>query len=345
MEHQTMSFVVYYAHSLLAHECAHQWFGDKVTCGSWEDIWLNEGFATYMEGLTEEYLYTAADWYAWRSGRINNITSAPGGSVLCDDTTSVNRIFDGRLSYDKGSYLLHMLRWKLGDNLFFQSLRNYLNDPLLAYNYAKTPDLIHHLETTSGQNLTNFFNQWYYNQGYPSYQVEWNQIGNSLFVRINQTQSDASVSFFEMPVPVLFQNGGNDTTLVFNHTSSGQIFSATLNFTAATVAFDPELWIISANNSVIHNSALGTNDLSAGNSSVQIYPNPVSNEVTIKPENQSTQISLIEISDVLGHVIIKQDAGQSSMKTTIDLSGLSGGIYFINVKTDKGFFKKKIVKM
>ncbi len=338
MEHQTMSYVVAFNHSLIAHECAHQWFGDKVTCGSWEDIWLNEGFATYMEGLTEEYMFPA-DWYTWRSGRVNSITSVSDGSVLCEDTTSVSRIFDGRLSYDKGGYLLHMLRWKLGDNLFFQALRNYLNDPVLAYGYAKTPDLIHHLETTSGQSLTTFFNQWYYNQGYPSYQVVYSQVGNNLTVKIDQTQSDPSVTFFEMPVPIRFQDATHDTTLVFNHTSSGEIFNATLNFTATTVTFDPELWLISKNNTV-----LSARDISLDNSFVNVFPNPARDEVVIHIKN-TIQVSTLEITDMLGHVVFKNDLNQRLSETKVNLSHISNGIYFLNLETEKGFFKKKLVKM
>lgn len=119
-EHQTMSFMGGWSHGLQAHELAHQWFGDKVTCGSWRDIWLNEGFATYLEGLTQEAGIGTIDFKSWLQGKINNVTSATGGSVWVDDTTSVNRIFNGRLSYDKGGMLLHMLRWKLGDANFFK---------------------------------------------------------------------------------------------------------------------------------------------------------------------------------------------------------------------------------
>ena len=130
--------------------------------------------------------------------------------------------------------------------MFFQSLKNYLNDPDLAFNYARTPDLKDHLEATSGQNLTNFFNQWYHNQGYPTYQVIWHQNGNNVNVKINQTQSHASVSFFEMPVPIRFSASGRDTIVVFNHTSSGQVFNCNLNFAVATVTVDPDLWLISS---------------------------------------------------------------------------------------------------
>ncbi len=114
MEHQTMSFMGNFGFKLIAHELAHQWFGDYITLGSWQDIWLNEGFATYLEGLSYEHLIDS-NWHQWKQGKVERITGKPDGSVYVHDTTDVYRIFDGRLSYAKGAYILHMLRWILGD--------------------------------------------------------------------------------------------------------------------------------------------------------------------------------------------------------------------------------------
>jgi aminopeptidase N len=340
MEHQTMSFVVSFNHSLIAHECAHQWFGDHVTCGSWEDIWLNEGFATYFEGLTEER-YFPSTWQAWKQGKINNITSSPAGSVLCDDTTSVSRIFSGRLTYDKGSYLLHMLRWELGDNIFFQAIKNYLNAPGIADNYAKTPDFKAHLEAASGQNLTTFFDQWYYKQGFPSYQVLWGQTGSAVNVTINQTQSDASVSFFEMPVPIKFIGATQDTTVVFNHTFSGQSFAATIGFPVVSVQFDPKLWILSANNTVT-----GIADLKLTTDNILVYPNPISNSISVMLNLKEKADITFEIFDITGRKISSetQNINVGSSVKTIDSNKLSNGSYEIKITGNDIHFSQKLIK-
>lgn len=339
MEHQTMTFLVNFGFSLMAHECAHQWFGDYITCGSWQDIWLNEGFATYFEGLTQERFYPG-NWMSWKANKIGSITSAPDGSVLCDDTTSVNRIFSGQLSYDKGSYLLHMLRWKMGDSLFFLSIKDYLNDPLLSGKYAHTTDLISHLETTSGQNLTNFFNQWYYNQGYPSYHLYWGQTGNSVTLKVDQTTSHSSVAFFEMPIPVKFVGQSKDTTIVFDHHSSGQQFTATVNFPIVSVQFDPELWILSANNTIT-----GISEYPSADDQVMLYPNPAKNLLNVLSLNNANTVEFIEITDVTGRSVYKSDKYKGIQKViSIDISQLKKGSYFIKIALKSGVNTKAFVK-
>jgi hypothetical protein len=255
MEHQTCSFMVNMGETLIAHELGHQWFGDKVTCGSWQDIWLNEGFATHLASIYNEVKYPA-NTKTSRTNEINTITSQPGGSVWVDDISDVNRIFSNRLSYLKGSHLLYMLRWILGDATFFTGVNNYINDPALAYGYVTTANLKSHLESASGKDLTYFFNQWFTGQGYPSYQVEWFPVGNTVQVRLNQTQSHASVSLFQLPVPLLFRNAGTnqEKLVVLNNTVNGQFFVDNLGFEATEVIFDPDAWLITRDNTLTKTS-------------------------------------------------------------------------------------------
>ncbi|WP_167610582.1 M1 family metallopeptidase [Maribellus sediminis] len=142
MEHQTMSFMGAFNLRLIAHELAHQWFGDYITLGTWQDIWLNEGFATYLHALAYENL-APEEWPIWKQSSVTSITSNTGGSVFVDDTTSVSRIFNYRLSYQKGGYLLHMLRWVLGDEDFFKGLRSYFSDPEIANGLPLTTNWLH----------------------------------------------------------------------------------------------------------------------------------------------------------------------------------------------------------
>jgi aminopeptidase N len=174
MEHATMSSMGGWSRSLIAHELGHQWFGNRVTCGTWKDIWLNEGLTEYTAGIAVEEIDGPVAFVSWKANKINNITSQTGGAVYLTDAEALNvgRIFSGRLSYNKGSMVTHMLRWVMGDTAFFQALQNYLNDSKLSYGYAITDDLVAHLEAEHGASLTEFFNDWLYNQGYQTYEVQ-----------------------------------------------------------------------------------------------------------------------------------------------------------------------------
>lgn len=246
MEHSTMSFMGSFSKMLMSHELAHQWFGDKITCGSWQDIWLNEGFATYLEGLTCEQVLGDQTWMNWKTGKINNVTSSPAGSTYVTDTVNVSSIFNGRLVYNKGALILHMLRWKLGDQLFFDGLYNYINEPTLAYNFAKSNDFISVMETTANMDLTDFFNDWLYGQGHPIYNLVWTKDAtcNKVYVSLYQNHSANLGTFFESKVPLRFSNGTYAETVVFDQNAPTQIeFNHQLGFTPTSVTFDPDKWL------------------------------------------------------------------------------------------------------
>jgi len=337
MEHTTMTFMSGFSQDLIAHELAHQWFGNKVTCGSWRDIWLNEGFATYLTGLSHESIDGESSFKSWRENKNWSITSSNGGSVYCSDTTSVNRIFNGRLSYDKGSMVLHMLRYKLGDTDFFEGITNYLDDPALSYGYAKTIDLQNHLETQSGVDLDEYFADWFMGQGYPKYQIEWNQIGSDLFIRINQTQSHASVSYFEMPVPIkLIDDDGFEHWLRLENTENGQLFTQTVSYNVDLFEFDPDSQLITKNNTVSVNPGLSIVD-----ASTVILPitNPVKDQIAIHTTNEASIIKT-SIFNNLGQKIFEKNNSNS----VLDVSHLDSGVILLHIMTDKGTFIQKLVK-
>ena len=336
MEHTTVSFMNSFGRGLIAHELGHQWFGDKVTCGSWQDVWLNEGFATYMASIVIEHLDGEQAFTNDKNDMIQNITSLPNGAVYMTDaeTNSVSRIFSNRLTYDKGAMVLNMLRFKLGDIPFFQALKNYLADPDLSYGYATTPDLQAHLEAVYGSSLTEFFNDWVYKQGYPSYTITaHNSNPGQVEIKVNQTQSDPSVTFFEMPIPVrVLGTNGEQLDLVLNNTENGQIFIENVPFTVNSILFDPNKNIISNQNS----ATLGLKDFESD--TLQLYPNPVSGQLTLKlPEG--TIIEKTIFYNALG-----QKVKESTHETTWDVSGLATGVHFMSVITDSGSKQMRFVK-
>lgn len=245
MEHQTNSFMNNFNEGLIAHELGHQWFGDKVTCNSWSDIWLNEGIATYLTFLIHDFGRNPNAWENYKRNATFQITAENGGSVYVEDTSNISRIFDYRLSYLKGSYLLHMLRWQLGDSLFFAACRNYLNNASSAFGFSSTQNFKFELEQAYKAPLDNFFNDWYYGEGFPTYGLQWRQLSNEqIFIKLNQTSSHPSVSFFEMPVPIQLKGNNIDTSIVLQHAYTGQEFLLNVPFGVDTIVMDPEQWIL-----------------------------------------------------------------------------------------------------
>ena len=337
MEHTTVSFMGNFSRGLIAHELGHQWFGNKVTCGSWQDIWLNEGFATYMAGMVYENLDGNDDFRNWKQGQIYSATDYPDGSVYVPayDTISVGRVFSGRLSYNKASMVVHMLRRKLGDANFFQGATNYLNDPALTFGYAKTEDLKRNMEAVSGEDLTEFINDWIYGEGYPSYTVTWNQANSgSVNVKISQTQSHSSVSFFEALVPLRLKGSQGETLdIILENTVNNQTFQPSVNFMVQSVQFDPEFDLISRNNNVV----LGTSDINLENEIV-LYPNPTSDILNIQKPN-AVQVDQIRIYNDLGQLISSLEFSEN-----LDLSTFTNGVLFIQLETSEGVINKSIVK-
>lgn len=341
MEHQTMSYVVSFSHSLLSHELAHQWFGDKVTCGSWSDIWLNEGFATFCEGLTYQYGLGSNTWKNWVTSKLGSVVSAPGGSVYCRDTSSVDAIFDSRLSYSKGGLVLNMLKWKLGDAAFFKGIQNYLKDPTVAYGFALTAALQRNLENASGQKLDVFFKNWVYGEGYPSYKVEWSVASGNKpgLVKLSQTTSSATVNFFPMPVPIKFSGQGKDTLVVFDHVFSGQQFILPkLSFVPTLVTFDPDLQLISAKNTVTQNNTLtATEDILL--LQVKVYPNPTADILQIELPESVQATGPARIFNIQG-----QELKQLADRQAMSLAGLPSGIYLFQLPTNHGLLRRLVMK-
>ena len=195
--------------NVVAHEIAHQWFGDSVTGLTWADLWLSEGFATYFAGLFIEkyegdaafrdYMRDAAEQY-FRYARRNHVP-------IHDTTTQDLMALLNENNYQKGAWVLHMLRKQLGDEAFFKGVRNYYNDHREAT--ATTEDLRSALEKSSGKDLKEFFARWIYGAGHPRYELSWGSMERastaSLVVRLNQLQEGEP---FLDPVPIEFTVNG-----------------------------------------------------------------------------------------------------------------------------------------
>jgi hypothetical protein len=247
MEHQTMTSLGGFGEGLVIHELAHEWFGDMITCRTWPDLWLNEGFATYCEALYNEVKYGKSSYFSSVNSEMSSAKTA-SGTLYLQDTSSVGSMFGYAKVYAKGAVVLHMLRHVMGDSLFFQAVYNYANDPRFKYGTARTADLQEVCETTSGMDLDYYFNEWVFGESYPRYEYNWSAQPDgdrySVSVTIGQSIPASNPPFFTMPIDLKLTGSGLDTTVtVFNNTIQ-QTFTFTVAENPTNIQLDPEGWIM-----------------------------------------------------------------------------------------------------
>lgn len=241
MEHQTITSLGGWSEYLIVHELAHMWWGDMITCDDFHHIWLNEGFATYSEALWSEVTYGAAQYHA----DMQLAEYFGPGTIYVDDTSDWNRIFHSGLSYNKGSWVLHMLRRVVGDATFFDILKTYYADSRYQYGTVTTEQFRDLCESESGMDLDFFFHQWIYEEYFPFYAYSWSssELGGNyeIDLQIDQLQTN---HIFTMPIDITIETTGGDTTVVVWNNLATQQYSITVTREPTAVYLDKDEWIL-----------------------------------------------------------------------------------------------------
>jgi aminopeptidase N len=341
MEHQTMTTIQNFNFFLVAHELAHQWFGDYITCGNWQDIWINEGFASYMEYLAAQGLRSQADADNWMDNAMSVALSEREGSVYVpeDEVENEYRLFSYALSYKKGAVLLHMIRFILDDDpLFFQVFKAYL------FHYqnglATGADFQAILEEESGMDFSAFFKQWYYGEGFPQFKLFWYQKGDSLYIYSEQSGSSLRVTpLFQVPfeLELRFSDGQAQRNRLTQQ-SNGDDFTIPVEGVVEHIVFDPENQLLKTA-SVVQTTMVPNGP---GEKPYRYGPNPVSEKIHIQFPN-ITQIDRVRITSYAGQEIFIQSNTENPL--TIDLSALAEGPYLLELTINSQTFHERIVKV
>ncbi|MBI1826733.1 MAG: hypothetical protein HY287_17725 [Planctomycetes bacterium] len=268
MEHQTITGVTGFSESLLSHELTHQWWGDMITCKTWSDIWLNEGFATYGEALWDEFKSGFDNQSVLMTDMINRKPISFDGSVYVypADTSNAFRIFSTDFSYRKAGWVLHQLRHVVGDATFFQILANYRAAHI--FGSATTDDFVASASATYGQDLTWFFTEMVYDRGAPNYRLSWDSVTvgaqEYLHLQIDQTQQQTTgwPAFFTMPIDIVATINGTPQTFVVHNNARSQRFVLPVSATTTAVQLDPQQWILRG---TTQTATLVVGDLNADN--------------------------------------------------------------------------------
>jgi aminopeptidase N len=346
MENQTLTNICAgcWYESLICHEFAHQWFGDMISPGTWADIWLNEGFATWSEA----FWYENSGGYAAYLNEINYnasyyMSANPGWAVYepewAIETPGNDVLFNYAITYCKASCMVHLLRYSLGDELFFPALLNYATDTAnFKYKTAITDDFQASFEESTGQDLSWFFDSWVKQPNHPIYTNEYNIKNNedgtwNVNFYVNQTQSFPD--FFPIPVELyIYFMGGTDTTIRVMSEVNQQVFTFTFDIQPTNVFFDfhNEIGLKQASLVVgIDEDKIGTQAFGLE----QNFPNPASGSTTFTysiPEESAVTLGLFDLAGKKVMDITNSRQGLGTHIVTADLSGLNAGIYLCRLE-------------
>lgn len=337
MEHQTMSSMGSFVPDLIAHELAHQWFGNYVTCGSWQDLWLNEGFATYLTGLRYQYLEDDAAWQQYKKVALARIVQRPDGAVYAypKDTVDAAQLFDLRLRYVKAGYVLYSLRNILTDSLFLQGVRAYLNQ--YGHGFARTHEFQAVMEAESNRDLTWFFDQWVYGEGHPSFTLIWDKPHpDSLSLEIHQVSTSGVTFTFPLPVEVIDRHG-NATNLLVDVQQNTEFKQIYFTKDPVVINIDPRYHYISQSNRVYskqeYDALLG---------GLTLHPNPSSGLVTLKGSALHDSDVELRVMDASGRPVIKRNV-YANQGVWVDFTLQTSGVYVVELWTERLLYRQKLI--
>lgn len=337
--------------SLISHEYGHQWLGDMITCGTWADIWLNEGFATYCEALYFEHI---SGYSAYKNNIVSNANSYmsgnPGWAIYnpawAITTPPTGTLFNGPITYYKGSCVLHMLRYTIGDSLFFAAFKAYTTDTTnFKLKNAVTDDFTAKMSTVAGQDLTWFIDEWVKQPNHPTYANTYGIVSlgaGNWKVIFNANQTQTNTVFHKMPITIKISfTTGSDTTVRVMNDVNNQQFQFNFNRQPTTVVFDPN------NDIVLKNATLsiGINTISTEVPDkfdlYQNYPNPFNPTTNIKFDVANNSFVKIYVYDITGRIIsqiVNQQLNAGKYEINWNSSGQASGVYFYKIEAG-GFTK------
>ncbi len=329
MEHQTCTSLGSFGEIILAHELSHQWWGDMITCKDFHNIWLNEGFATYSEALYAEKAYGKSNYFSEMRG-----TKYMGnGTIYVDDLTNISRVFSSDLTYNKASWVLHMLRHTVGDDIFFNILKKYYKS-IHQYDAVNTEEFRKICEAEYGKDLNWFFHEWIYEEFYPQYQYQYSKIknGNNTDIKLSIGQKQKNY-IFKMPIDINIATSFGDTTIVVYDSLQSQTFNMSINGDVNNLELDKEEWILRTTEKIASN--VSVTHVTGNYELRQNYPNPFNPGTEISFYLPKDDIISLKVFDILGKEIVTLFDGRMEQGNhKIDFNsnrlpgGLTSGLYF-----------------